>query len=50
MNRPWTSPGIGRIFAVLVLILDALILLHVIGASTFLIVVMIALLALALLL
>ena len=25
MNRPWTSPGIGRIFAVLVLILAALI-------------------------
>ena len=50
MQRPWVSPGIGWIFAVIVIILWALILLHAVAGSAEIIAVSFILLALALLL
>lgn len=50
MQRPWTAPGIGWVFAVLVLIAVILMVLHVFAASEIIVLLLIGALALALLL
>lgn len=50
IQRPWASPGLGWLLAVIVVILAVLALLHVLAATETLVLALILLLALALLL